>query len=174
MYVKNEICNEIYEKLFNYALSKINIISFSFYTIPKENYVDYMEKLYESEKSFKKALKNFIIKEILQESIDREENKDYVYTYKTYYLRYTTDVFNYLMINKNIYKWLNPTFPANIELYKENECWLYSIGHELDCCVYPENEEEYEYLKSIGIKFYEKKFKPVSKEELITIDLDSN
>ena len=40
-----------------------------------------------------------------------------------------------------------------------------SVAHEKLCNIYCESEEEYEYLKSIGVEFYEKEYVPISYEE---------
>ncbi len=46
-------------------------------------------------------------------------------------------------------------------LYKNEHCWLNSVSHENLCDIYCDSEQEYEYLKSIGIEFYEDHYIPL-------------
>ncbi len=62
--------------------------------------------------------------------------------------------------------WLNPNFPEDIAFFRNGYCWLYSVAHEEICDIYCENEEEYEYLKLIGIEFVDDEFVPTPKAEL--------
>ena len=48
----------------------------------------------------------------------------------------------------------------NICFYKNNKCWLYSVAHEQICDIYCDSKDEFEYLKSIGVKFIEKQYNP--------------
>lgn len=43
-------------------------------------------------------------------------------------------------------------------IVKDNYYIFFSISHENDYNIYCENEEEYEYLKSIGVEFYKDHF----------------
>lgn len=72
-----------------------------------------------------------------------------------------------LLNKKSIYDWCFLTSLEDLCFYKNGYCWLYSVGHEEICDIFCENEEEYEYLKSIGIKFVDDKFVPTPKEQLI-------
>lgn len=49
-------------------------------------------------------------------------------------------------------------------LYKNEHCWLDSVSHEDICDIYCDSEQEYEYLKSIGIEFYEDHYIPLKKD----------
>lgn len=46
-------------------------------------------------------------------------------------------------------------------LYTNEHCWLNSVSHENLCDIYCDSEQEYEYLKSIGIEFYEDHYIPL-------------
>ncbi len=72
-----------------------------------------------------------------------------------------------LLNKKSIYDWCFLTSLEDLCFYKNGYCWLYSVAHEEICDIFCENEEEYEYLKSIGIKFVDDKFVPTPKEQLI-------
>lgn len=46
----------------------------------------------------------------------------------------------------------------NLSLYINDIPWLYSVPHENIWDIYCRSEEEYKYLKSIGVEFKEKNF----------------
>lgn len=60
--------------------------------------------------------------------------------------------------SKNINDWLHPMNLDNLSLYINDIPWLYSVPHENICDIYCRSEEEYKYLKSIGVEFKEKNF----------------
>lgn len=84
------------------------------------------------------------------------------------------DVKKYLLSNTCLYCWLNPKYPEDISFFKDGYCWLRSVSHEEICDIYCENEEEYEYLKSIGLRFLEKGFVPIPIDELYYEDYGLN
>ena len=57
----------------------------------------------------------------------------------------------------NIYDFIYPKNLEDLWIYRNGEVWLDSVAHEEICCIYPANNEEYELLKSFGIKFHEEK-----------------
>jgi hypothetical protein len=89
-----------------------------------------------------------------------------------YYLEITDEIEKYI-INKG-YIW-NFVYPYGIEdicFLKNNQYWLKSIAHEKLCFIYCESEEEYNYLKSIGIEFCEEEYKPITEEKRKEIIVD--
>ena len=72
------------------------------------------------------------------------------------FFKLSEDVKKYLLSNNSLYSWLNPESPEDISFFKEGYCWLRSVSHEEIYNIYCKSEEEYEYLKSIGIRFREK------------------
>ena len=84
--------------------------------------------------------------------------------YLYHFYRFSAEIKNYLLTNKNLYAWLNPGYPEDISFFKDGYCWLYSVAHEDLCDIYCENEKEYEYLKSIGIQFWDDEFVPIIKD----------
>lgn len=86
--------------------------------------------------------------------------------FTTYFFKLNSSTKNILFSKNTIYDWI---FPLNLEdlcLYKDNKIWLYSVAHERICNIYCESEEEYDYLKSIGVEFYEDHYIPIDKEKL--------
>ncbi len=81
-----------------------------------------------------------------------------------------------ILLNKNsIFDWKYPGNLQDLCFYKKNGLKLLnSISHEEICeiCFQEGEEKEYEYLKSIGIKFVEKEFTPTPKEYLYYLEDD--
>lgn len=59
---------------------------------------------------------------------------------------------------KDLIDWKYPNSLDNLCFIKDNYYIFFSISHEELYDIYCENEEEYEYLKSIGVEFYEDHF----------------
>ncbi len=83
-----------------------------------------------------------------------------------YILRLSSEMKEDLLNKRSLYSWCFPLSVEDISFFKDGYCWLYSVAHEEICEIYCEDKEEYEYLKSIGIEFWEKEFVPTSKEDL--------
>lgn len=76
-----------------------------------------------------------------------------------YLVDYNKYAAKYILNNsKNINDWIHPMNLDNLSLYIDDTLWLYSIPHENICDIYCRSEEEYEYLRSIGVEFREKYF----------------
>lgn len=84
-----------------------------------------------------------------------------------YYIKLDKHMEQEILNKKSIYNWCFPTSLEDICFYKNGYCWLYSVAHEEMCFIYCETEEEYKYLKSIGIEFADDQFVPTPKEQLI-------
>lgn len=84
----------------------------------------------------------------------------------TYFLKLIEDLKTEILNKNSIYDWHYPISIEDISFFKDGYCLLNSITHENLCFIYCESEEEYEYLKSIGIKFAENQFIPTPKEKL--------
>lgn len=78
----------------------------------------------------------------------------------TYFFELNDESKSILFSKKNIYDWIPPFSLEDLCLYKDGFMWLYSIAHEDICDIVCENEEEYEFLKSIGIEFWQDKYIP--------------
>lgn len=83
-----------------------------------------------------------------------------------YYFKINTDIEKELILKKSIFDWCYPYSMEDISFFSNGYCWLYSIAHEKICDIYCESEEEYEYLKSIGIEFVDECYIPISKDDL--------
>lgn len=83
-----------------------------------------------------------------------------------YYIKLNEALKKELHEKKTFFDWQFPDFVEGISFYKDERCLLKSsYGRWCYVDIYPENEKEYKYLKSIGIQFDEKKFEPISKLE---------
>lgn len=78
----------------------------------------------------------------------------------TYYFELNDESKSILFSKKNIYDWISPLSLEDLCLYKDDFMWLYSVAHEDICDIVCESEEEYEFLKSIGVEFWQDKYVP--------------
>ncbi len=88
-----------------------------------------------------------------------------VYHSDTYTIKLTDSIKSELVNKKSLYDWHYPNSLEDICFFKDGYCFLETISHESLCFIYCDNNEEYEYLKSIGIKFFEKEFKPTKMDK---------
>lgn len=98
--------------------------------------------------------------------LEEKDPPGYDELFEVFFLKTNQLVKDYILTNRNLYQWLNPKYPEDISFFKNGYCWLYSVVHEEMCEIYCDNIKEYEYLKSLGIKFVEEKFVPTPKENL--------
>ncbi len=117
-----------------------------------------------SDRWSKQYKNNIIIKK--EKSISDIDYNLIPYT-NTYYMKLDKHIKQEILNKNSIYDWRFPTSLEDLCFYKNDYCWLYSVAHEEICDIFCENEEEYEYLKSIGIEFVDDKFVPSPKEQLI-------
>lgn len=75
---------------------------------------------------------------------------------------------NELLKNKYLCNWKYPDELEDLCIYKNNRLWLDSVNHEDMYNIYCENEEEFNYLKSIGIEFYKDNY--VRESDVIVSD----
>ncbi|MCI9434949.1 MAG: hypothetical protein HFI86_06745 [Bacilli bacterium] len=92
--------------------------------------------------------------------LNNNSNKKKIYHSDDYYIKLTDDIKNEILNKKSLYDWCFPYSLEDICFFKDRNCWLYSVAHENLCIIYCESKEEFEYLKSIGVKFHDKEFKP--------------
>lgn len=151
-YSKNDICIEKVNE--SYIYIALNDAFYKHYS--KNNLKNYMNELVYEEKKFY-GQNNYLLG-------------------ITYYFKNTGKIKeNILASKKNLWEWVFPYCQENICFLKNNQYWLKSVAHEKICNIYCESEEEYEYLKSIGIEFYDDKYVPISeieKKELIVAELN--
>ena len=84
-----------------------------------------------------------------------------------YYFKLTNKLKQEILEKKSIYDWLNIGSLEDICFYKpDGNCWLESVSHENLCWINCDSQEEFEYLKSIGIKFHEKQYEPLSSDDI--------
>lgn len=83
-----------------------------------------------------------------------------VYHSDTYTIKLTDEIKSEILSKKSLYDWHWPNSLEDICFFKDGYCFLETISHEKLCFIYCDDKEEYEYLKSIGIKIFEKEFKP--------------
>lgn len=83
-----------------------------------------------------------------------------------YYFKLIDDMKQEIIEKKSIFDWCYPYSMEDISFFSNGYCWLYSIAHENLCEIYCESEEEYEYLKSVGIEFVDECYIPISKDDL--------
>ena len=150
--INKKIEGKTYTELIKYACLKNNIVMLAFY---KKN----TKKLEDTLLPFQK----YILKQT-----DKSSN-GLIYRPGMFivFYRLNDDLQKYLLSNQSLYKWDFPDYPTDISFFKDGICWLNSITHEEICDIYVESEEEFNYLKSIGIVFLEKNYRKIAVEENI-------
>jgi hypothetical protein len=121
-------------------------------------------------KDIKKLEKDLLpFQKYILKKIDKS-NHNLIYRPNMYiiFYRLNADLQEYLLSNKSLYKWDFPNYPTDISFFKDGVCWLNSITHEEICNICVESEEEFDYLRSIGIELLEKSFRQINEEEIIT------
>lgn len=176
MIVKTIIKDNVYEKLINYAFKKCDAImfvsrkdGFAFAELEELDNTIEKVKIKFSNSIFKTRTGGYwVFTKVGNQRCGLEESDPpgYDKLFEVFFLKTNQPVEEYILTNKNLYQWLNPKYPEDISFFRNGYCWLYSVAHEEMCEIYCDSEEEYEYLKSIGIEFENDKFIPISKEEL--------
>lgn len=179
MLIKGKIENEQYKRLIKYAFQKSDAIMFVF---RKDGFNDQqISKLEKTSNDLKTEFKDYILKirngaywvftkvgysklGIYNSKFKDQPNFDKLF--EVLFYKTNKELEEYVLSNSNLYSWLNPYYPEDISFFKNGYCWLYSIAHEELCDIYCENEEEYNYLKSIGIEFIDNKFIETSNNNL--------
>ena len=180
MLVKGKIKKDVYKKLIEYASSKSDAVMF----VSKK--IGFTEKqktvLDKNMHVMKNNLKDFFLysrngcRWIFSECLPYS-NCDPIEFDKMFEIMFFIPqgkVLDYLFSNDNLYNWLNPNYPEDISFFKDGYCWLNSITHEELCFIECESVEEYRFLKSIGIKFADKKLCITPKEKMYFEDYFNN
>jgi len=174
MIVKKFNNKNTYKKLIEYYFNKCDVIMFVFRTDGLSIY-DKQQMKNKSE-LIEKQLKSSLIKNInrptwvFHESANSEysclSDEDFIQQFNIYFYKCTEEVKKYLLSNQNIYTWLNPNYPEDMSFFKDGYCLLNTLTHEEICDIEVETKEEYEYLKNIGIEFYDNKFTKADKKHM--------
>ena len=173
MEVKNEIKDTTYIKLIEYASKKCDTVMFV--TVPWH----YKRAERREQEAILKNTTDIFERELKKDFLKKRDDGQWVFTieesgvpgasdhgFGIYFYKFSDTLTDFLLTNKNLYEWNNPYYPQDISLFKNGYCWLYSIADEDMCFIYCENEEEYEYLKSIGVEFSKTEFVPTPKKDL--------
>lgn len=177
MYVTSEIKGEVYKNLIEYAYDKCDAVMFVFRRdgFSQEDILKLNNLLNQIKKKFSNSILKmrngsyWVFSKVGYSQLDIEGYNDppnYDKLFDIVFLKLNDDIKFYLQSNDNLYKWLNPNFPEDISFFRNGYCWLYSVAHEEKCYIYCSNKKEYDYLKLIGVEFYENKYIPTLKKEL--------
>ena len=88
---------------------------------------------------------------------------------EVYVLKFNDEIKEDLLSKNSIYDYYFPKSLEDISFLKDNSYWLYSVTHEEICDIYCEDEQEFKYLKSLGIEFEDDKFEKTAHFEKINI-----
>ena len=184
MMIIEPIKDEQYEKLIKYAISKNDAVMFVFRKDKFKLNNDLILKISKNSKNLKQKLSASFLKsrngsywvftkvgysQLGISDINIPEFNDppgFDDLFEILFFKVDKNAEEYLLSNKDLYSWLNPKYPEDIAFFNKGYCWMYSVTHEEYCNIACENEEEYNYLKSIGIKFVEKSFEKTPVDEL--------
>lgn len=183
MLTKGSITNDIYHKLIEYSFSECDTIMLVFRKDGlDDNKINCLNNTIAKlkQKFGKYVLKtrnggHWVFTKVGNRECGfaKEDPPGFDDLFEIIFLKTTPELKEYILENHDLYAWLNPKYPEDISFFKDRYCWLYSIAHEELCFIYCKDEEEYEYLKSIGIEFVEDKFVPTPYEELYYEDYNN-
>lgn len=78
-----------------------------------------------------------------------------------YIFKFNEEMKNDILAKMSLYEWCQPKYLDDIAFIKNNNYWLYSITSREYCDILCENEQEFEYLKFIGIEFEDDKLNSI-------------
>lgn len=187
-------------KVMQIVLEKLNATEEEIAAKYSEKYLDELyDKLCDDEDVFAEKLKRRKVRKKLQK-IDEEHRRSYiketiesiVYNYNTtmwlrkykgktflkrkmdygveYCMKLNEAVKRELLEKNSFSDWQFPETVGGICFYKDGKCWLETLVKWGGVELYINEEREYKYLKSIGVQFDEKKFRPISDYELAYIN----
>lgn len=158
----DEFLDEIYLNFINDNRMHFNTKLLSYLKQNSKNQEDYENSIYLYNKQaltigIELFVLDFKIKKLFKKYkcyLADEENVENGICYK---FKLNSKTINILNEVHNIYDFIYPKNLEDLWIYRNGEVWLDSVAHEEICCIYPANNEEYELLKSFGIKFHEEK-----------------
>ena len=106
-----------------------------------------------------KKLKKYKLHEKYETMFSSIKNKEIPYA-STYYYKKNKELLNFFLEKNSIYEWVFENSLEDLSFYIGGSPFIQTVAHEHLCWIECRNKEEYEYLKSIGIKFLEKEFEP--------------
>ncbi len=137
----------------------------------------YEQRLDYINSNFKRIFYDYTVKEFLnkyksnivheEKSIYKNNNGNEILISIKYYFKLSEELKLNILRKKSVYDWCFPKSIENIEFYKNGKCWLLSVSHEKILDIFCKSEEEYKYLKSIGIEFADENYIPLKKQYII-------
>lgn len=171
MQVKNKLTATTYQKLIEYASTKCDAVMFVTKPWHYENgrSPEQEHKLRSTIDYFEEQLRGDFLKKRTNDQwvVNMERSGIPALSddgFGVYFYNFSDKTKEYLLYNRDLYEWLNPDYPEDLAFFEDGYCWLYSVAHEQLCFIYCDDEQEYEYLKSIGIEFYEEDFMHTPKD----------
>ena len=73
--------------------------------------------------------------------------------YDIYLFKSDVKVLPILLKSEKLADWKAPQFPEDLCFFRNNECWLFTVSHEEILSFTLKSYDEYDLLKSIGVKF---------------------
>lgn len=137
----------------------------------------YEQRLDYINSNFKKIFYDYVVKEFLnkyksnivheEKSFYKNKNGNEILISIKYYLKLSEELKINILRKNSIYDWCFPISIEDLEFYKDGYCWLLSVAHERIFDIFCKDEEEFEYLKSIGIEFVDENYIPLKKQHTI-------
>lgn len=163
MDVINQIDDELYRKIIDYAFKTCDTVMFAvnnFWSC-KEARITY----YNNMKKMKEKLHSSLLKSCYSrrgkfyETIDSETMISNGYTEILVY-KLDENIKDFLLTRNYICCKYSLSYPEDITIFRNGYAWLRCINHEKLCFIYYDSDYEYEELTKLGIKFREKEIVP--------------
>lgn len=157
MRVESEIVSDAYRKLIEYAYWRCDAVML---TIMEQD-GDYVRREFQND-----LLKKRNDLDVLDLAANSHSTWGcYNDRFGAYFYKFSAKMKEYLLSNNNLFDWRGPEHPENPSFFRDGYCWLLSDTPHKICRIFCENDEEYKYLKSIGIEFSDDKYSPTVKDE---------
>lgn len=170
---------EFKKKLFKNLVNDEMFLNFMNFKKRKKISLEKKEKMNEEKYYYLKVVVDWFLYNHNTSLWLRKYSKKFIrkeeYSYGTEYYIKLNETLKKELINKASFNdWAFPNSVEGICFYKDDKCWLENIFSWKSVHIYCENEKEYNYLKALGISFYEKKFMPIEKRPLRYTMINTN
>lgn len=147
---KDRCAGKTYFDFLDYAFSKTDYFMLV--------YVNYYGKGYtQKQKYFKKVLEPFKVKCRSNPSwpgtLNTFSEKS---TYKIIFYRNDDSAKQILKECNCLSDWSRPKCPEDLAFFKGNECWFYSVGHEMIAAIISADKDDLDFVESKGLALKEK------------------
>lgn len=141
-------CGQIYYDFLDYAFSQTDFFMLVYSNKKKKGYSSIM-------KHFKDALRQYKVKSRTNASWAGTLGRiDPVYDYTVIFYRTDPAAKEILKEVDRLSAWSCPSYPEDLSFFKGNQCWAYSVGHEIIQGIIHANKQDIDFVVKHGLADY--------------------